>query len=119
MCSVFFATHHPNYARWMTEYNINLLNIEHTYESICEVFERGALSIRKTSKSFSYSPVALTLEQTENKDSASRQTGMSNDQKMKETKCTCNLFGKLLVLAASKNVDFATVLSYPLTPGPL
>ena len=46
-------------------------------------------------------------------------TVMSNDQKVKETKCTCNLFGKLPVLAASQNVDFATVLSYPLIPGPL
>ena len=45
MCPVFFATQRPNYARWMTRYHLNLLNMEQTHEGIRTVFEDGAFSI--------------------------------------------------------------------------
>ena len=40
------------------------------------------------------------------------------DQRIKETSCTRDLFGRLLYLAASQNMDLAKVLSYPQTPVP-
>ena len=43
----------------------------------------------------------------------------AKDQKIKEVRCTRDLFGRLLFLAASQNVDLGTVLSHPLTPVPL
>lgn len=44
---------------------------------------------------------------------------LAKDQKVKEVCCTRDLFGRLLYLAASQNVDLETVLSYSLTPVPL
>ena len=43
----------------------------------------------------------------------------AKDQKIKEIRCTRDLFGRLLYLAATQNVDLGIVLSYPLTPVPL
>ena len=77
MCPIFFATHRPNYARWMTKYQLNLLNMESTHEGIWSMFEGGALSICRTPKTFSRTVVDLTLEQTVNKDAASRQGGIA------------------------------------------
>ena len=77
MIPVFFACHRPNYARWITRYHLNLLNMERTHPGICEVFNAGALSIRRTSKSFARNAVDLTLEQTINRDAASRQGGIA------------------------------------------
>ena len=34
MCPVFFATNRPNYARWMTRYHLNLLNMDSTHPGI-------------------------------------------------------------------------------------
>ena len=77
MIPVFFACHRPNYARWITRYHLNLLNMERTHPGICEVFNAGALSIRRSSKSFARNAVDLTLEQTINRDAASRQGGIA------------------------------------------
>jgi len=76
-CPIFFATSCPNYARWMTRYHLNLLNVEYAHEGIRRIFDGGAFSIRWTSKSFSRSAVDLTLEQTVNKDAASRHGGIA------------------------------------------
>ena len=54
-----------------------MLNMEKTQEGIRANFEGGALFIRRTTKSFSRCAVDLTLEQTINKDAASRHTGIS------------------------------------------
>ena len=51
MCLIFFATHRPNYVRWMTKFHLNLMNMDYTHEGIRAVFEGGALSIRRTGKS--------------------------------------------------------------------
>ncbi len=77
ICPIFFATHRPNYARYTTRYQLNMINMDSTHEGIRANFEGGALSIRRTSKSFSRCAVDLTLEQTINKDAASRHTGIS------------------------------------------
>jgi len=62
ICPIFFATHRPNYARWMTGYYLNLLSMEHTHEGSRAMFEGGALSVLRTSKSFSRCAVDLTLK---------------------------------------------------------
>jgi hypothetical protein len=82
MIPLFFATHHPNYARWMSRYHLNLMNMEHAHPGIRDVFDAGALSIRRASKSFARSAVDLTLEQTVNKDAASRQGVLPHLRKM-------------------------------------
>ena len=51
--------------------------MENTHERIRANFEGGALSVRRTPKSFSRCAADLTLEQTINKDAASRQSGIS------------------------------------------
>ena len=51
--------------------------MEKTHEGIRANFEGGALSVRRTPKSFSRCAADLTLEQTINKDAASRHTGIS------------------------------------------
>jgi hypothetical protein len=78
ICPMFFAANRPNYARWMTRYYLNMLNMENTHEGIRATFEGGALSIRRTSKALSRSAVDLALEQTINKDAASKQTGLTS-----------------------------------------
>lgn len=77
MVPIFFATSRPNYARYMTKYHLNLLNMDKTHPGVRHILEQGALSIRRTSKSFSRTPVDQTLEQTVNNDAASRLTGIS------------------------------------------
>ncbi len=78
MCPLFFATHKPNYARWMSLYHLNLLNMEKTHPGIGTSFEGGALSVRRTKHSFSRSAVDITLEQTLNRDAASRHGGIAS-----------------------------------------
>lgn len=78
MCPMFFAIHKPNYARWMTLYHLNLINMESTHPGISAAFAGGALSVRRTHNSFSRSAVDLTLEQTINRDAASRQGGIAS-----------------------------------------
>ena len=55
----------------------NLLNMEQTHPGIGKVFDGGASSIRRTPKSFSRCAVDHTLEQTINRDAASRQGGIT------------------------------------------
>ena len=77
MCPVFFATLEPNYARSMSLYHLNLLNVEATHPGIQTNSEAGALSVRQTRHSFSRSAVDVTLEQTANRGAASRQSGIA------------------------------------------
>ena len=77
MCSVFFATHEPDYARSMSLYHLNLLNVEATHPGIQTNSEAGALSVRQTRHSFSRSAVDITLEQTVNRGAAFRQSGIA------------------------------------------
>ncbi len=53
-----------------------LLNIDFTHPGAREILFKGAMSIRRTSKSFSRSAIDLTLEQTINANIASRETGI-------------------------------------------
>ena len=77
IANMFFAFNHPNYARWLTKYHDNLLNMEASHPGITELFDNGAISIRRTKKNFSRSPIDITLEQTINADAASSSTGIN------------------------------------------
>ena len=77
MCTLFFTTSRPNYARWMVRYYLNLLNVDQTHPGVKQILAGGALSIRPTNKTFSRTAVDLTLEQTINADAASRLTGIA------------------------------------------
>lgn len=77
LIEIFFTTNHINYARWLTKYQLDLLNIDQTHPGLRSILEKGAFTVKCTKKAFSHSPVDLTLEQTINADAASQQTGIT------------------------------------------
>ena len=60
----------------MVRYQLNLLNIDESHPGAKSVLMSGGLSVRRSNKTFSRTPVDLTLEQTINADAASRSTGI-------------------------------------------
>ena len=77
MRCVLFACNRPNYARWMVRYQLNLLDVDNTNPGLRQVLENGALTMRRTHKTFSRTAVDLTFEQSIHADAASRHTGIS------------------------------------------
>ena len=75
--ALFFVTSRVNYSRWMTKYQLNLLNVDETHPGLSELLENGAFTVRRSGNHFSRCPVDLVLEQTVNADAASRLTGLS------------------------------------------
>ncbi|KAG1693158.1 Complement component receptor 1-like protein [Nymphon striatum] len=75
---IFFGTNRQNYARWMSKYQLDLMNITTTHPGLKEMLVAGLFSIRRTDNQFSRVPVDLTLEQTVNADAASRMTGYTD-----------------------------------------
>ena len=69
---VYFALNRPNYARWGTLFLHKLKSADPELR----VLENGAFSIRRTKKNYSRSAVDLSLEQTVNRDSASKMKGI-------------------------------------------
>ena len=74
--NLFFSTNHVNYSRWLSKFQLDLLNIDDTHPGLRDILEDGVFSVRRTPHQFSRCPVDLTLEQTVNADAASRQTGL-------------------------------------------
>lgn len=77
---LFFATNRQNYARWMSRYQLDLMNLPATHPGLKEMLADGLFSIRRTDNQFSRLPVDLTLEQTVNADAASRMIHRSHQQ---------------------------------------
>ena len=75
---LFFATNRQNYARWMSKYQLDLLNIDNTHPGLRQLLQEGGFSVRRTNNEFSRIPIDLTLEQTINADAASRLTGYTS-----------------------------------------
>jgi len=73
LLNVFFALNRPNYARWGTLF---LQKLKSANPKLHEVLEAGAFSIRRTKKDYSRSAIDLSLEQTVNRDAASKMTGI-------------------------------------------
>ena len=57
-------------------YNFRFLNREDTHPGITEYLEEGALSVRRSERNFSRGTHDITIEQTENRDAASKLTGI-------------------------------------------
>lgn len=75
---LFFATNHINYSRWLSKFQLDLVNIDKTHPGLRSLLRNGAFTVKRAGKSFSRCPVDLTLEQTVNADAASRRTGLSS-----------------------------------------
>lgn len=50
--NMFFAFNHQNYARWLTRYYNNLLNMDITHPGITDLFNNGAISIGRSTTPF-------------------------------------------------------------------
>lgn len=70
---VFFALNRPNYSRWGMLF---LQKLETANPAVMTILEKGAFSIRRTTRNFSRSAVDLSLEQTVNKDASSSARGI-------------------------------------------
>ena len=76
--ALFFVTNHVNYSRWLSKFQLDLLNISNTHPGLREILDQGAFSVKCTDHNFSRLPTDLMLEQAINSDAASRQTGVSS-----------------------------------------
>ncbi|CAG9818900.1 unnamed protein product [Phaedon cochleariae] len=63
---------------WILRLYANLANVENTHPGLKETLIGGGISIRRTEKSFSGTPIDLTLEQTINADAANKLTGITS-----------------------------------------
>ena len=75
---LFFATGHINYARWLTKFQMDLANIDNTHPGLRNILESGILTVCRSDYVFNRLPFDLALEQTINRDCASRLTGIAN-----------------------------------------
>ena len=76
--ALFFLTNYVNYSRWLSKFQLDLLNIDNTHPGLQEILDQGAFSVRGTDHNSSRLALDLTLEHTINADAASRQTGVSS-----------------------------------------
>ena len=72
-----FALNHVNYAQWLVKYYDNLIKFSHTHAEVYKDFENGWFGVKRIAKSFSSTPIDVTLEQTINTDAASQRLGIS------------------------------------------
>ena len=98
--ALFFSTNRTFYSRWLTMYQLDLLNAEDTHPGIRQLLDSGGFSVRRSDNDFARLPVDLTLEQIVNRDAASRLT--------RYTDCTNN-YGARLRWAATKSARAAIV----------
>ena len=73
MSKIFFTTNHHNYARWMTRYALELLNVSDLLKSM---LMNGGLSVRRTNNPYSRVGVDMALEQTINAEAKNRLKGI-------------------------------------------
>jgi hypothetical protein len=59
IAAIFFRTNRHKYTRWMVRYHIDLLNMDETHPRVRDILKKGALTVRRTEKSFSRAPVDL------------------------------------------------------------
>lgn len=78
MIPLFVAAGLHNYAKWITLYNLNLINMDHSHPGLKEILNQGAMTIGRTQQAFARNDIDLTLEQTVNLDAASRLTGIAS-----------------------------------------
>ena len=71
--AIFFSTNHQNYAKWMTRYSLELLNLN---PPLRRMLLNGGLSIRRSSHHFCRVGVDMALEQTINAEAKNRLKGI-------------------------------------------
>ena len=71
--AIFYSTNHPNYARWITRFSLEMLNLNPTLK---RMLMNGGLSIRRSSHHFSRVGVDMALEQTINAEAKNRLKGI-------------------------------------------
>ena len=76
--NIFFAMNHLNYARWLVKYYDSLIKFPDTHPEVYSDFQNGWFGIKRTAKSFTSSPINLTLEQTINADDSSQRFGITS-----------------------------------------
>ena len=76
LTSLFFSTNHSNYARWMTYYALELVNLKEEKPELLEVLKDGAFSINRTGRPFSRVGIDMALEQTIKAEEKSRLKGI-------------------------------------------
>ena len=72
----FFALNQPNYSRQLVKQNTNLLVAPNTHPEVYQELKKRMFGIKRSSKSFSRSPIDLALEKTINADAANQRTGI-------------------------------------------
>ena len=71
--NIFFTTNHQNYAKWMTRYSLELLNLD---LPLRKMLMNGGLSVQQSKNHFSRVGVDMALEQTINAEAKSRLKGI-------------------------------------------
>ena len=74
MSKIFFTTNQQNYAKWMTRYSLELLNLDLPFR---KMLMNGGLSVPQSKNSFSRVGVDLALEQMINAEAKSRLKGIT------------------------------------------
>ena len=69
---------HLNYARWLVKYYDSLIKLLDTHPEVYSEFQNRWFGIKRTAKSFSGTPIDLTLEQTINADDSSQRFGITS-----------------------------------------
>ena len=59
----FFATNHPNYARWLSVHLRDMCALEETVPEVAAAFKKGLFTVSKTRRSFSAIPIDQAHEQ--------------------------------------------------------
>ena len=76
--NIFFAMNHLNYARWLVKYYDSSIELPDTHPEVYSDFQNRWFGIMRTAKSFSCTPIDLTLEQTINADTSSQCFGITS-----------------------------------------
>ena len=76
--NIFFAMDRLNYLRWLVKYYESLIKLLDTHPEVYSDFQNGWFRIKRTAKSFSYTPIDLTLEQTIKADASSQRFGITS-----------------------------------------
>ena len=64
LCPIFFVINHQNYARWMTYYALDLVNVKNEKPEVKEALMKGAFSINRSGNAFAGVPIEMALEQS-------------------------------------------------------
>ena len=76
LCPITFATKHQNYARWMTYYALELVNLKIEKPEVMEDLLKEAFSISRSGNAFAGVPVDMALEQSINAQAKNRLNGI-------------------------------------------